>query len=69
MLAPGGNPLSELFIPKDTTLHEYEVCPEAGVITEHMSNAIENEGGSSLIIDYGKDGPSGFSLRVSSFKF
>lgn len=65
MLAPGGNPLSELFIPKDAALDEYEICPEAGVIVEHMSNIIEKNGGSSLIIDYGKDGPSGVSLRVS----
>ena len=65
MLAPGGNPLSELLIPKDTELDEYEICPAAGVIIEHMSNIIESNGGSSLIIDYGKDGPSGISLRVS----
>ena len=40
------------------------MCPEAGVIIEHMSNTIERNGGSGLIIDYGKDGPSGNSLRV-----
>ena len=61
---PGGNVLSELFIPKDASIDEYEICQEACVITEHMSSIIEKNGGSALIIDYGKDGPSGFSLRV-----
>ena len=64
VLAPGSSPLSDLFIPKDTTLQEYEVCPEAGVIIEHMRNTIGKNGGSGLIVDYGKDGPSSNSLRV-----
>ena len=66
VLAPGGSPLSELFIPKEALLDEYEICPEAAVITEHMSKTIEKNGGSSLIIDYGKDGPSQNTLRVSN---
>lgn len=66
VLAPGGNPLSELFIPKDAAIEEYEVCPDAAIVIEEMAKRIAMNGGSSLIVDYGKDGPSGNSLR--SFK-
>lgn len=64
VLAPGGNPLSELFIPKDAAIEEYEVCPDAAIVIEEMAKRIAMNGGSSLIVDYGKDGPSGNSLRV-----
>ncbi len=64
VLAPGKSMLTDLFIPKDTTLEEYEVCPDAGVIMEKMSTNLNNHGGSSLIIDYGYDHASGNSLRV-----
>ena len=63
-LAPGKSTLAELFIPKSTKLDEYEVCPDAGVIVEHMSNTLAAYGGSSLIVDYGNDSCGGHSLRV-----
>lgn len=62
-LAPGKSTLAELFIPKSTKLDEYEVCPDAGVIVEHMSNTLAAYGGSSLIVDYGNDSCGGHSLR------
>ncbi|XP_065063421.1 protein arginine methyltransferase NDUFAF7, mitochondrial-like isoform X2 [Rhopilema esculentum] len=66
VVSPAANPLSELLIPKEAVIDEYEVCPTAGVTIEHMCGVIQTHGGSSLVVDYGKDGPSRNSLR--SFK-
>ena len=64
MVSPAANPLSELLIPKEAVIDEYEVCPSAGVTIERMCGVIQTHGGSSLVVDYGKDGPSRNSLRV-----
>eukprot|EP00794_Sanderia_malayensis_P020207 gene20207-22183_t len=62
VLAPGKSVVAGL-IPKHTTLDVYEICPDSGVIAERMSKRIANNGGSSLIIDYGYDNASSNSLR------
>ena len=42
-----------------------EVCPEAGVITSHISRNVAEHGGAFLAIDYGVEKSDRFSLRVS----
>ncbi|XP_074060055.1 protein arginine methyltransferase NDUFAF7, mitochondrial isoform X3 [Macrotis lagotis] len=41
--------------PKETRNH-VEVCPEAGVIIQILSERLEEKGGAALIADYGHDG-------------
>ncbi len=69
VLAPGKSMLSDLFIPKETSLETYEICPDASVAMEEMSRTLSNHRGSGLIIDYGHDHPSENSLRVSLLDF
>ena len=46
-------------------MNQIEVCPQGGVIVEHMSEAIADHGGCALIVDYGEDGSRRHTLRVS----
>lgn len=41
-----------------------EVCPEAGVIMEHLAQKFEQHGGMALIIDYGHSGENQDTFRV-----
>ena len=43
-----------------------EVSPESGLIIETVSKRISQDGGCSLIIDYGHDGDKSNSLRVKT---
>lgn len=42
------------------------MCPQGGVIVEYMSEAIAEQGGCALIVDYGEDDSKRHTLRVSS---
>ncbi|XP_028907774.1 protein arginine methyltransferase NDUFAF7, mitochondrial isoform X1 [Ornithorhynchus anatinus] len=55
VLAPSSTP-AELFIQKEETRDHVEVCPDAGVIVQRLSQRIEETGGAALIADYGHDG-------------
>lgn len=41
-----------------------EVCPEAGVIVQELSQRIALTGGAALIADYGHDGTKTDTFRV-----
>lgn len=42
------------------------MCPQGGAIVEHMSEALAEQGGCALIVDYGEDDSKRHTLRVSS---
>lgn len=41
-----------------------EVCPDAGVIIQELSQRISETGGAALIADYGHDGTKTDTFRV-----
>uniref|UniRef100_A0A7N4NWM4 Protein arginine methyltransferase NDUFAF7 n=1 Tax=Sarcophilus harrisii TaxID=9305 RepID=A0A7N4NWM4_SARHA len=55
VLAPNSTP-AETFIQSKETRDHVEVCPDAGVIIQLLSERIEENGGAALIADYGHDG-------------
>ncbi|XP_074142701.1 protein arginine methyltransferase NDUFAF7, mitochondrial [Sminthopsis crassicaudata] len=55
VLAPSSTP-AETFIQSKETRDHVEVCPDAGVIIQLLSERIEENGGAALIADYGHDG-------------
>uniref|UniRef100_A0A4X2K2E4 Protein arginine methyltransferase NDUFAF7 n=1 Tax=Vombatus ursinus TaxID=29139 RepID=A0A4X2K2E4_VOMUR len=55
VLAPSPTPAETFIQPKETRDH-VEVCPDAGVIIQILSERIEESGGAALIADYGHDG-------------
>ncbi|PNI41371.1 NDUFAF7 isoform 9, partial [Pan troglodytes] len=55
VLAPSATP-AEAFIQHDETRDHVEVCPDAGVIIEELSQRIALTGGAALVADYGHDG-------------
>ncbi|PNJ25235.1 NDUFAF7 isoform 2 [Pongo abelii] len=55
VLAPSATP-AEAFIQHDETRDHVEVCPDAGVIIEELSERIALTGGAALVADYGHDG-------------
>ncbi|XP_043840579.1 protein arginine methyltransferase NDUFAF7, mitochondrial isoform X2 [Dromiciops gliroides] len=55
VLAPSATPAETFIQPKETRDH-VEVCPDAGVIIQLLSERIEENGGAALIADYGHDG-------------
>ena len=50
---------------KSETRDHVEVCPIAGVIVQEMADRIYNDGGLSLIVDYGHDGTKTDTFRVN----
>lgn len=48
----------------DETRDHVEVCPEAGVIVQELSQRIALTGGAMLIADYGHDGTKTDTFRV-----
>lgn len=56
---------SESLVPQQTSSQEIEVCPQGGVIMEHMAGVIKQHGGAALIVDYGQVESNRFTLRVS----
>lgn len=51
--------------PKDGSLTRAEVSPLLMVTCEEVSQRIKSDGGSGLMVDYGEDGLTDFTLRVS----
>ncbi|PFX32758.1 NADH dehydrogenase [ubiquinone] complex I, assembly factor 7 [Stylophora pistillata] len=66
VLAPTPTIASQILVPQGTSANQIEVCPQGGIIVEHMSEAIAAHGGCALIVDYGEDGSQRHTLR--SFK-
>ncbi|XP_073070378.1 protein arginine methyltransferase NDUFAF7, mitochondrial isoform X1 [Manis javanica] len=62
VLAPCATP-AEAFIQLDETRDHVEVCPDAGVIIQELSQRIALTGGGALIADYGHDGTKTDTLR------
>ncbi|CAK6434911.1 unnamed protein product [Pipistrellus nathusii] len=62
VLAPCATP-AEAFIQHDETRDHVEVCPEAGVIVQELSQRIALTGGAALIADYGHDGTKTDTFR------
>ncbi|XP_006882411.1 PREDICTED: NADH dehydrogenase [ubiquinone] complex I, assembly factor 7 isoform X1 [Elephantulus edwardii] len=62
VLAPCATP-AETFIQHDETRDHVEVCPDAGVIIQELSQRIALTGGAALIADYGHDGTKTDTFR------
>ncbi|KAF6321504.1 NADH:ubiquinone oxidoreductase complex assembly factor 7 [Rhinolophus ferrumequinum] len=62
VLAPCATP-AEAFIQHDETRDHVEVCPDAGVIIQELSQRIALTGGAALIADYGHDGTKTDTFR------
>ncbi|XP_011791363.1 PREDICTED: NADH dehydrogenase [ubiquinone] complex I, assembly factor 7 isoform X4 [Colobus angolensis palliatus] len=62
VLAPSATP-AEVFIQHDETRDHVEVCPDAGVIIEELSQRIALTGGAALVADYGHDGTKTDTFR------
>lgn len=62
VLAPCATP-AEAFIQRDERREHVEVCPDAGVIIQELSQRIASTGGAALIADYGHDGTKTDTLR------
>uniref|UniRef100_A0A2K5PR49 Protein arginine methyltransferase NDUFAF7 n=1 Tax=Cebus imitator TaxID=2715852 RepID=A0A2K5PR49_CEBIM len=62
VLAPSATP-AEIFIQHDETRDHIEVCPDAGVIIEELSQRIALTGGAALVADYGHDGTKTDTFR------
>ncbi|XP_011823020.1 PREDICTED: NADH dehydrogenase [ubiquinone] complex I, assembly factor 7 isoform X4 [Mandrillus leucophaeus] len=62
VLAPSATP-AEAFIQHDETRDHVEVCPDAGVIIEELSQRIALTGGAALVADYGHDGTKTDTFR------
>ena len=65
VLAPGPTLASQTLVPQRTSWNQIEVCPQGGAIVERMSEAIAEQGGCALIVDYGEDDSKRHTLRVS----
>ncbi|XP_058524053.1 protein arginine methyltransferase NDUFAF7, mitochondrial [Ochotona princeps] len=62
VLAPCATP-AEAFIHCDEVRDHVEVCPEAGVVIQELSQRIALTGGAALIADYGHDGTKTDTFR------
>ncbi|XP_012643902.1 protein arginine methyltransferase NDUFAF7, mitochondrial isoform X1 [Microcebus murinus] len=62
VLAPGATPAAA-FIQHDETRDHVEVCPDAGIIIQELSQRIALTGGAALIADYGHDGTKTDTFR------
>lgn len=62
VLAPCATP-AEAFIQRDERREHVEVCPDAGVVIQELSQRIASTGGAALIADYGHDGTKTDTLR------
>ena len=63
MLSPSVTVGTETLLPGKTKADRLEVCPQGGVITEHMSSIITSYGGCALIVDYGEYGSTRHSPK------
>nr|XP_002709807.1 protein arginine methyltransferase NDUFAF7, mitochondrial isoform X1 [Oryctolagus cuniculus] len=62
VLAPCATP-AEAFIHHDEKRDHVEVCPDAGVVIQELSQRIALTGGAALIADYGHDGTKTDTFR------
>ncbi|XP_005073659.1 protein arginine methyltransferase NDUFAF7, mitochondrial isoform X2 [Mesocricetus auratus] len=62
VLAPCATP-AEAFIRHDEGRDHVEVCPDAGIIIQDLSERIALTGGAALIADYGHDGTKADTFR------
>ncbi|XP_076990113.1 protein arginine methyltransferase NDUFAF7, mitochondrial isoform X2 [Tamandua tetradactyla] len=62
VLAPCSTP-AEVFIQPGEMRDHVEVCPDAGVIIQELSQRIAGTGGAALIADYGHDGTKTDTFR------
>ncbi|KAM8785829.1 protein arginine methyltransferase NDUFAF7, mitochondrial isoform 1-T1 [Rhynchonycteris naso] len=62
VLAPCATP-AEAFIQRNETRDHVEVCPDAGVIIQELSQRIALTGGAALVADYGHDGTKTDTFR------
>ncbi|ERE68144.1 putative protein midA like protein [Cricetulus griseus] len=62
VLAPCATP-AEAFIQHDERRDHVEVCPDAGIIIQELSERIALAGGAALIADYGHDGTKTDTFR------
>ncbi|XP_028713734.1 protein arginine methyltransferase NDUFAF7, mitochondrial [Peromyscus leucopus] len=62
VLAPCATP-AEAFIQHDERRDHVEVCPDAGIIIQELSQRIASSGGAALIADYGHDGTKTDTFR------
>nr|XP_006135286.1 protein arginine methyltransferase NDUFAF7, mitochondrial [Pelodiscus sinensis] len=56
VLAPSATPASEYFIQDQETRDHVEICPDAGIIIQRLTDRIQEDGGAALIADYGHNG-------------
>ncbi|XP_064781600.1 protein arginine methyltransferase NDUFAF7, mitochondrial [Oncorhynchus masou masou] len=56
VIVPAPTLASTQLIQADEKRRHVEVCPEGGVIVQHLANRITEDGGAALIADYGHDG-------------
>ncbi|KAL1131316.1 hypothetical protein AAG570_010934 [Ranatra chinensis] len=64
VLSPGPTPATKVFASNDDTANHREVCPQAGVIMEHLAIRLEEHGGFALIADYGHLGDKYDTFRA-----
>ncbi|XP_054271505.1 protein arginine methyltransferase NDUFAF7, mitochondrial [Macrosteles quadrilineatus] len=57
-------PASTMFVKKEETREHVEVCPQAGVIAQHLATRMREDGGIGLIIDYGHSGEKTDTFRA-----
>lgn len=63
VLSPTATLASSSLIQPDEQRDHVEVCAEGGVIIQHISNRISEDGGAALIADYGHDGTKTDTFR------
>lgn len=64
VLSSTESPISKLLIKENEQKDHVEVCPEAGVIVNYISELLHEEGGFSLFVDYGHSGEKTDTFRV-----
>ncbi|XP_066281071.1 protein arginine methyltransferase NDUFAF7, mitochondrial-like [Branchiostoma lanceolatum] len=63
VLSPSPTAASKGFIQAGEKRDHLEVCPQAGVLVQHLADRIAGHGGAALLADYGHDGSKTDTLR------
>lgn len=63
VLARGPTPVSEIFIDSNEKRDHVEINLESKILIEHLTTRMKEDGGISLIIDYGHEGTKGDTFR------
>ena len=64
VLSNNETPASKVLVREDEPRSELEVCPEAAVLAQRISDRVAMQGGGALIIDYGHDGTRSDTFRA-----